>query len=324
MTDDPLDKADQLLAAGHIGAAVDIVEHAALSSAAAMFRLATWHLVGDPLPRDLPRARLLLRQSTDAGNADAAMMEVALTANGTGAPPDWASARRLLEEAAARDIEIAQKHVNLLSGMDIDAQGYPRRLPPPEKLSDTPLVHSWRNVLTADECAHLATSVLDLLGPSMVVDPRTGQQIAHPVRKSSAAVIGPTRETLPIQAIQRRLSAMTGTSVSAGEPLAILHYAPGQEYLPHVDTLPHEPNQRVMTALIYLNKGYLGGETHFPGIGLTMAGKAGDVLVFTNTQEDGSPDARSRHAGLPVRNGTKWLATRWIRNQPLDIWASRG
>jgi prolyl 4-hydroxylase len=323
MASSTLEHADCLLDAGQREAAVALVRRAAQSGdGEALFRLAIWHLVGDPLPRDLVAARSWLRQAVEAGQADAALMEVALIASGTGGTPDWAEARQLLEQAAAGSGGEARAQAELLAQMDIDAQGMPCSLPEPETLSHTPLVQQWRGLLSHAECAHLATSVLDLLAPSMVSHPQTGRAIPHPVRRSSAAVIGPTRETLPIQALQRRIALATGTDVRQGEPLAVLHYAPGQEYLPHLDTLPHEPNQRTMTVLLYLNTGYGGGQTHFPASGLTVTASLGDAVAFSNVLPDGSPDPASRHAGLPVQNGTKWLATRWIRRSPLDVWSA--
>lgn len=323
MATSPLDHADRLLDAGQRDAAISLVRKAAQSGDGdALFRLAVWHLVGDPLPRDLPVARTWLRRSVEAGQEDAALMEVALIANGTGSAPDWAEARTRLEQGAVRWGGNARAQVELLARMDIDADGMPRSLPEPETLSRMPLVRQWKGLLTQDECAHIATSVLDLLAPSMVADPRTGREIAHPVRRSSAAVIGPTRETLPIQAIQRRIARATGTDVRQGEPFAVLHYAPGQEYLPHLDTLPLEPNQRTMTVLLYLNAGYAGGRTHFPTSGLTVAAGLGDAVAFSNVLPDGSPDPASRHAGLPVQQGVKWMATRWIRRAPLDVWSA--
>jgi prolyl 4-hydroxylase len=323
MATSPLERADRLLDAGHRDAAIAEVRDAAQrGDPDALFRLAVWHLVGDPLPRDLPAARVWLRRAVEAGQADAALMEVALLANGTGAAADWATARERLEQAAGRWGGTAQVHAQLLARMDIDAHGMPRSLPAAETLSGAPLVRRWRGLLSQEECAHLATSVLDVLAPSTVADPRTGAQMAHPIRRSSAAVIGPTRESLPIQAIQRRIAFATGTDVRQGEPFAVLHYAPGQEYLPHLDTLPHEANQRIMTVLLYLNAGYAGGQTHFAANGLSVPGGLGDAVAFANVLPDGAPDPASRHAGLPVRSGTKWMATRWIRGAPLDVWAS--
>ena len=36
-------------------------------------------------------------------------------------------------------------------------------------------------------------------------------------------------------------------------------------------------------------------------------------MIFDNLLADGSPDADSLHAGLPVQRGEKWLATLWLR-----------
>ncbi len=317
-----LDHADRLLDAGQCNEAIALVQtEARRGDGDAMQRLAIWQLVGDPLPRDVSAARKWLRQAVEAGHEDAALMEVALTASGAGAAPDWALARRRLDAAAARWGGTAQAHADLLARMNIDEDGMPRSVPAPETLGQTPHVRLWRGLLSQEECAHLATSALDLLAPSMVVDPHSGRQIAHPVRRSSAAVVGPTRETLPIQAIQRRLAAITDTDVRQGEPFAILHYKPGQEYLPHLDTLPHERNQRAMTVLLYLNEGYAGGGTHFTASNLTVAGGLGDAVAFSNLRPDGTADFGSRHAGLPVQAGVKWMATRWIRRDPLNVWA---
>ena len=103
----------------------------------------------------------------------------------------------------------------------------------------------------------------------------------------------------------------------------MLRYRPGDEYRPHLDTLPGVANQRAVTVLTYLNDGYAGGQTCFTELGITVEGKRGDALVFVNIDDDGLPDPRLRHAGLPVVQGTKWLASRWIRQAPYDSWSDR-
>jgi prolyl 4-hydroxylase len=165
-----------------------------------------------------------------------------------------------------------------------------------------------------------------MLEPAVVVDPASGRFVTHPVRTSHGAVVGPARETLVIQAINRRLAAASGTDVRQGEPLTVLRYAPGQQYRPHHDALPLQVargNQRVLTMLAYLNAGYEGGATRFMGSGLEVRGGPGDVLLFANVKADGAPDPAAQHAGLPVTRGVKWLATRWVRQAPYDPWAPR-
>ena len=70
-----------------------------------------------------------------------------------------------------------------------------------------------------------------------------------------------------------------------------------------------------MTALIYLNDEYQGGETFFAETGLKVKGRKGDALVFVSALANGDLDPLSEHAGLPVASGTKYLASRWIREQ---------
>jgi hypothetical protein len=38
-------------------------------------------------------------------------------------------------------------------------------------------------------------------------------------------------------------------------------------------------------------------------------------VIFDNLAPDGQPDPRTLHAGLPVREGEKWLATLWLRER---------
>jgi prolyl 4-hydroxylase len=73
---------------------------------------------------------------------------------------------------------------------------------------------------------------------------------------------------------------------------------------------------------MYLNDGYVGGQTHFPELDISFEPKAGDALVFDGLNADGSVNKLSRHAGLPVLQGQKWVATRWIRQHRFDPWTS--
>jgi prolyl 4-hydroxylase len=320
----PVDLALQLAAANRVPDAVRHLEAAGRSGdAAAWMQLAIWSLVGDRVPRDLPLARVHLRRAVEIGHVDAALMEIALTANGSGGAPDWHRALALLALAAASD-PVAAQHLNLVEAMRIDPDGYPEDTKTGTEISATPTVWHFPALLTREECAHIAQNASEILEEAMVADPRTGAPIAHPVRTSSSGVIGPGREDLVVRAINMRLAAITGTHVNQGEPLIVLRYAPGQQYRPHIDALPATKNQRIKTVLIYLNDGYVGGETEFLANGLKVGGSAGDAIVFDNATVDGTPNQESRHAGLPVASGTKWLATRWIRTKPYDPWTDHG
>ena len=76
-----------------------------------------------------------------------------------------------------------------------------------------------------------------------------------------------------------------------------------------------ERGQRIVTFLIYLNEGFVGGETDFPRLGLRHKGAKGDALYFGNLDPAGAPDPRTLHAGLPPTRGEKWLFSQWVRNR---------
>ncbi len=320
MTPDSIRIAHQCASAGDLQKAIALLNAAGdRGDAPALAELATWYLLGRFAVRDLARARVLLRRAVAIGHADAALMEIALTANGSGSAADWQSAVALLGVAAQNDY-IAVGQLKLLGEMALKPDGMPQFLPRLEQLSASPRVHIARGFLSAGECLHIANVVHTLLTPSVVVDPNTGRNIVHPIRTSDAAVIGPTREDLVIGAVNRRIAALSNTAMVQGEPLSVLRYSAGQQYRPHFDALPSTTNQRTHTVLLYLNDGFAGGETYFKHNDLHVKARAGDAILFRNTQDDGALDPASQHAGLPVRAGVKWLATRWIREQPFDVW----
>jgi prolyl 4-hydroxylase len=123
-------------------------------------------------------------------------------------------------------------------------------------------------------------------------------------------------EDLVVQRINRCIAAATGTRTEWGEPLNLLRYNPGQQYKPHHDGHGSEGGPiRIVTALIWLNEQFEGGETAFPTLNIRVRGGVGDMLVFKNVHDDGTQDDRLLHAGLPVTEGVKWMASRWIRGQ---------
>jgi prolyl 4-hydroxylase len=320
MTQSAVPKALHLVSIGQASEAFAVVNAGAeRGDVDAVMQLAVWYLAGDIVPRDLAKARTLLARAVSIGHVDAALMEIALTANGSGGKADWSAALALLR-TAERDDPVARGQLALIEAMTIDAAGAPIALPAHEILSVAPNVIRFPKLFTPQECAHLAGVAATMLEPARVIDPRTGRWIAHPIRTSDGAAIGPAREDLVVRALNQRIAAASGTDIAQGEPLTVLRYRPGQQYRLHLDTIQDAVNQRVATVLIYMNEGYGGGETHFPASNLTITPRGGDAIVFRTVTWNGAIDQLSRHAGLPVTRGVKWLATRWIRAEPIDPW----
>ena len=163
---------------------------------------------------------------------------------------------------------------------------------------------------SAAECDYLIEAPKPAFQPSLV-DDGTGRYIRDTIRTSDGTTFHWLIEDPAVHALNRRLAALSGTRPEQGESLYILRYAPGQQYHPHMDW-DLLPNPRIMTALVYLNEDYQGGETLFVKTGLKVRGRKGDVLVFRSQAPDGGADLLSEHAGLPVTKGVKFLASRWI------------
>lgn len=318
-----IDQANTLLAAGRADAAVQLVTTAAArGDRDALNQLALWHVYGTPVARNFGTARDLFGRAGAAGHKTAALTHAVFVAIGAGARPDWQTAMHLLKTAAERD-PIARRQSALLSEMHLAPEGLPATIRSVEAVSPSPQIGIIRELFTPEECAHVITHASPLLVPSIVVDPATGRQIPHPIRTSDGTVLGPIQQDLVVEALNRRIAAVTDTRVEQGEPLAVMRYAPGQEYRLHHDCLPGEPNQRIRTVIVYLNDGYGGGATYFPAIDRTIRVQLGDAVVFTNVLPDGNVDQQSRHAGQPVTHGEKWICTRWIRDRDFDPWGMR-
>lgn len=307
-------QARALLQAGRESEAIAIVAREAdRGEAWAQFVLADCKLAGQGMDRDAEGAVRLLERAGAVGWQPAAMRLVTLYASGTGCLEQPEKSLAILEACRMRD-EFAAAQLRILEQVS-DADDYDV-----ESLAQSPSVRLFRGVLAASECQWVAQVAQPFLEPSFVEEPGTGRRIPHPVRTSSGTSFGPLREDMVVNRINRRIARLSGTEYGWGEPLHVLSYEPGQEYRPHVDALPGADNQRQQTAILYLNDGYEGGATVFPELDLTVAAKAGDMLLFANLDETGRSDERSRHAGLPVTSGHKWIATRWIRQRRYHPW----
>ncbi len=190
-----------------------------------------------------------------------------------------------------------------------------------ETLCERPYVTAIHGVFSADLCDHLIFAALPRMKREEVLG-ADGKRSLHPHRTAYGALLGFGFADMPSVMAGRRLAQLARLPYSHGEPLSILRYRTGQEYRVHHDFLgPKDPDlaahgQRMRTAIIYLNHGYGGGETHFVVPDFRFAGKTGDVLVFNNVDENGSTDYQARHAGRPIEHGEKWIASLWFRDRP--------
>lgn len=184
------------------------------------------------------------------------------------------------------------------------------------------------HLLSDQECDHLVQLGKDSVKPVGVVDATTGASVAHPHRSGIHAHLTMVDEVL--SRIENRLSVLLDWPVERFENLQVIRYEPGEEYRPHFDWFNPQAagsashlargGQRVGTLVMYLVVPSAGGATYFPNIGGFRAmPNRGSAVWFRNTDASGKPDSNTLHAGDPVAQGIKWIATAWLRERAFRL-----
>ena len=175
-------------------------------------------------------------------------------------------------------------------------------------------------LLSEQECDALIEMASPSMARSTALDPASGTRQIHPARTSHGSYI-PRGQSELICRIDRRLEALLGWPLERSEDLQILRYEVGQEYEPHFDyfdpsnagfedVLSHG-GQRVASLILYLSTPVRGGSTYFPDAGIDVVARKGNGVFFS--YDAASASTMTRHAGMPVSEGEKWIATRWLR-----------
>lgn len=180
-----------------------------------------------------------------------------------------------------------------------------------------------RNFLDAPTCAVLMEQIDRERRPSTIAD---DVGIEH-YRTSETCDLSSSDPN--VAEVEARICDLLGLPSTHGEPLQGQRYAPGQEFRPHTDTFNpggfdfyvHTVNggQRTWTAMVYLNQPEDGGATRFKKINKTIQPEAGKLLTWNNVDALGRPNDWTMHQGMKVRRGSKYVLTKWFREQP---WSS--
>jgi prolyl 4-hydroxylase len=127
-------------------------------------------------------------------------------------------------------------------------------------------------------------------------------------------------------ALNQRLHDLAGIALAFGEPIQGQVYDVGQEFKAHTDYFdPHgadwdtycaEAGQRSWTMMIYLNQPGAGGATRFLSTGKLHQPEVGKLLAWNNLRRDARPNADTLHHGMKVRQGRKYIITKWFRERP--------
>lgn len=90
------------------------------------------------------------------------------------------------------------------------------------------------------------------------------------------------------------------------EPYGLLKYQTGEEYGQHYDG--GTDLGRAVSALVYLNDDYEGGEIEFPNFGIKIKPQAGMLILFPSNYA-------YSHIAHPVTGGTKYCLVTWLRDR---------
>lgn len=193
-----------------------------------------------------------------------------------------------------------------------------------EKLSDKLNIFKIRNVLTPEQCARTIEIIRNHCQKSSVIDYDNGGSKISDFRTSSTAHL--FRKSDPvISEIEDAILNIVGIPEKYSEQIQGQFYKVGEQFKPHFDSFfPLNEDQkrqleqhgnRTWTAMVYLNSTPKGGHTRFTEIDLETKPETGTMILWQNTR-DGSNIPESKHWGMPVEEGEKFILTKWFREKP--------
>jgi prolyl 4-hydroxylase len=193
---------------------------------------------------------------------------------------------------------------------------------PSVKQAKIPTAHVFYHVdfVTDEECASLITLIDGNRRPSTLLSETPDSEF----RTSESCDMD--RFSPLVQPIDERIAAFLGILPAYGETMQGQRYGPGQQFRAHHDyfhsdqpywpRMKAEGGQRTWTAMLYLNDVDEGGATWFPQAGIRIPPKKRMLLAWSNMGLDGAPNPLTLHEGMPVTKGTKYVVTKWFREQP--------
>eukprot|EP00979_Chaetoceros_neogracilis_P016311 scaffold7697_cov264-Chaetoceros_neogracile.AAC.3 len=201
---------------------------------------------------------------------------------------------------------------------------------------DLPLIaiHNFLSKELCEEIIHAAT-----LNGDFVRSTLGDTQSVSIQRTSSTTWLSKEHCEIPINALCEKASSLSGIPINNMENLQVVRYnGNGEKFDIHTDHLKVfndlDCRGRIATCLIYLNSSkdaledgseedFIGGETCFPEYDVNVKPRCGTAVFWFNTIQrpgvegyapmmDLDVDLRSRHAGMPVFLGNKWVCNLWM------------
>lgn len=167
---------------------------------------------------------------------------------------------------------------------------------------EKPLYFTVDDFLSQAECAFLVARI-DAANPEVAPISRAGGPVMDLETRNNRRVMFEdwALAGLLFERVQPHLPGdLRGTrAVGANERLRCYRYDVGQRFRPHYDgAFQRSPTQRSrLTFLVYLNDGFVGGETALLDLGVTIEPRIGRALLFQHA---------ILHEGCEIRAGVKY------------------
>lgn len=195
-----------------------------------------------------------------------------------------------------------------------------------EQLHSSPDIFRVYDILTNEEASYLRKLAKTRLLRS-TVQSRYGS-LTTDYRIAKTAWLSTKLDPI-IEKIEKRLSDIFHLNMTSSEDLQVVNYGLAGYYGPHLDSSRETSasdkkrssvaiskladNDRLATILIYLNHVEAGGATVFPRLNLTVKPIERSAVFWYNLKTNGYTDYKTLHSGCPVLMGSKWIATKWPR-----------
>jgi prolyl 4-hydroxylase len=177
-----------------------------------------------------------------------------------------------------------------------------------------------RGLIPADLCTALIERIDARRRPSTIADAN-----GDPTFRTSETCDLDSADPV-VAATETLIYDFCGLDPAHGEPLQGQRYAVGQEFKAHTDYFDPQggdfarycsvAGNRTWTVMLYLNEPGAGGATRFKAIDKIVQPEVGKLLAWNNLLPDGTPNPATMHHGMKVRDGTKYVLTKWFRERP--------
>ena len=181
-------------------------------------------------------------------------------------------------------------------------------------------IRKFDDFLTYDECDYIIEKANKKeFQNSKVTSMKDGIKVdvPSPSRTSTNLFLHTENDEL-LKRIDRQVEEICGKPIENYEALQVVKYTGGQFYNEHFDATHHDKRGglRFCTVLIYLNDDFEEGTTYFPLLKEHCVPKKGSAVLFYDVCMWPFNDCihpMSKHAGIPPKNGTKYICNKWVR-----------